>query len=93
MSAVRTYMDTIVDMINNGHYVFIKCGDDSEKFMHKFNDVYCISLFSDFKSVLSSRRDDIDIRRTLEGIRGYGVYTPDDSVKYEYTLQVCGCDS
>ena len=86
----------IISKLDNGEFVFIKCRDDSEEFLHKDNGRYLVSTNSTFSNVSHTFMSAELLAEHIDGLRGYGNYKPDDyDYDYEYDANLssgkCGC--
>lgn len=78
MKEYSSVVNMILENLKSGKYIFVKCEDDSERFLCKRSSVYLISTDSVFKKDVIGCSEEDRVSDFLERIRGYGIYTPDD---------------
>lgn len=92
MKTPESTVETIMNLIEDGKFIFIKCEDDSEKFLHKEDGWYCVSNDNTFEHNTYKYRDKEPVKECLDSIRGYGEYEPIDYAPMQVP-ESCGCDS
>lgn len=71
-------INTILNHIDAGGYIFIKCADNSEKYLCKKGIEIKVSKDRLFRHSTLGYTDERPVAELLKDIRGYGAYVPED---------------